>query len=91
MDSEKTKCKNETETIVSRLKAVTEELNAINGRLEGLKRTCRGLKCEIVQGYTKLAERNVIYATARAYETLAELTAEMAKGINLDEIEKEPF
>lgn len=91
MYGEKMKYKNETAAIVSRLNTVTEELNAINRQLEGLKRLCHGLKCEIVQEYTKLAERNVTYATARAYETLAELTGEMAKEINLGKTEKELF
>lgn len=91
MDSEKEAYKRETLKLIERLNAVADELNAINRRFEELKEFYHREKCEIVQGYTKLAERNVMYATARAYETLTALAENMAKEINLDKIKKEPF
>lgn len=91
MDNEKEAYKRETLTLTERLNAVADELNAINRRFEGLKEFCHGQKCEIAQGYIQLAEKNVVYATARAYEALADVTEEVANEINPDKIEKEPF
>lgn len=91
MDNEKEAYKREILTLIDCLNAVADELNAINRRFEGLNAICHEQKCEIVQGYTKLAERNVMYATARAYETLTALAENMAKEINLDKIKKGPF
>lgn len=91
MDNEKEAYKREILTLIERLNAVADELNAINRRFEGLKEFCHGQKCEIVKGYIQLAEKNAIYATARAYETLTELAENMAKEINPDKFEKGPL
>ena len=79
---DKMKYKNEMASVVSRLNTVTTELNAINTRIEELKSICHVWKCTNTQEHIQIAERNTIFATSRAYETLAAITEEIAKELN---------